>query len=83
MAFIVNHGGVVHSVPDEQVAVHLGVSSIAPNADDPAGKPARMASRAEIAEWHRKQGLEVPAEFAEKGEDADEAPAAPKAPRAR
>lgn len=60
MAYIVNHGGVVHSVPDEQLAVHLGVASIPPSPENPAGKPARMATDDEIDAWYQAQGLDNP-----------------------
>lgn len=60
MAYIVNHGGVVHSVPDDMVDVHLGVASIPPSPENPAGKPARMATDAEIDAWYASQGLDNP-----------------------
>lgn len=63
--FIVNPGGVVHSVNDEEFALHLGLASIKPSEANPAGSPAREATREEIAGWFRMQGLDVPAEYAD------------------
>ena len=68
--YIVNHGGVVHSVNDEDLAIHLGTASMKPSDADPAGKPARMATNEEIAGWFTMQGLPVPDEFAPAKADA-------------
>lgn len=62
--FIVNHGGVIHSVPDEQFLLHLGQASIKPTDANPAGKPAREATRDEIVAYYTRQGLPVPEEYA-------------------
>lgn len=77
--YIVNHGGVVHSVNDEDLAIHLGTASMKPSDADPAGKPARMATNEEIAGWFTMQGLPVPDEFAPAKVDADDASGGKKA----
>lgn len=71
--YIVNHGGVVHSVNDEDFAVALGNASRKPTEADPAGKPAREATREEIAGWFRMQGLPVPEEYQSAESDAKKA----------
>ncbi len=68
--FIVNHGGVVHIVNDEDFATHLGQASIKPSEQDPAGKPAREASREEIEAFCAEHGIASP--FASDGEPASE-----------
>ena len=55
--YIVNHGGVIHSVNDEDFAVALGNASLKPTEADPAGKPAREATPDEVAAWYAAQGL--------------------------
>ena len=55
--YLVNHGGVVHSVNDEGFARHLGMASKKPTEADPAGKPAREATSEEVSAWYAKQGL--------------------------
>ena len=57
--YIVNHGGVVHSVNDEEFAVHLGMASKKPTEADPAGKPAREATPEEVAAYFKRQGLQL------------------------
>ena len=58
MRYIVNHGGVIHSVADEDFQFHLGAASKRPTEDDPAGKPAREATPAEVKAYYRKQGID-------------------------
>lgn len=56
--YLVNHGGVVHSVNDEEFAIHLGMASKKPTEEDPAGKPAREATPEEVAAYFKRQGLQ-------------------------
>lgn len=55
--YLVNHGGAIHSVNDEDFAIHLGMASKKPTEADPAGKPAREATPAEVSAWYARQGL--------------------------
>lgn len=55
--YLVNHGGVVHSVSDEDFALHLGMASLKPTEENPAGKPAREATAEEVSAWFATQGL--------------------------
>lgn len=71
--YLVNHGGVVHSVNDEDWAVSLGNASLKPTDANPAGSPAREATAEEVAAWFVAQGLPVPDEFAPKSDDGGKA----------
>jgi hypothetical protein len=64
MRYIVNHGGEIHSVADEDFQFHLGAASKRPTEDDPAGKPAREATPAEIRAYYRRQGIDYTPERA-------------------
>ena len=71
--YIVNHGGVVHSVNDDEFALHLGLASLKPSDGNPAGSPAREATAEEVAAWFTAQGLPVPDEFAPKSDEGGKA----------
>ncbi len=55
--YLVNHGGVVHSVNDEDWATALGNASMKPSDANPAGSPARVATLEEITAFWAAQGL--------------------------
>lgn len=55
--YIVNHGGMVHSVNDADFALALQNGSRKPTQEDPAGKPAREATADEVTAWYASQGL--------------------------
>ncbi len=55
--YLVNHGGVIHSVNDEDWAVAMGNASMKPTDANPAGSPAREATPDEIAQFWAAQGL--------------------------
>ncbi len=55
--YIVNHGGTVHSVNDDEFALHLGLASKKPTEENPAGSPAREATLDEIIAYWAAQGL--------------------------
>jgi hypothetical protein len=57
MRFIVNHGGVVHAVNDDQFALHLGLASKPATPENPAGSPAREATPDEVIAHFARQGL--------------------------
>lgn len=73
--FIVNPGGITHSVPDEDADRILAQrDSFVPSRGD-----FRFATDAEITEWHKAQGLKPPAPVADASDDkaAADAKAAP------
>ncbi len=78
--YLLNHGGAVHSVNDAEFAVALGMASLKPTEQDPAGKPAREATPEEVSAWYATQGLVYdPATGDAHPKDSDEAQAAQQA----
>lgn len=57
MRFIRNHGGAIHPVNDDQFEMHLGLASIPPSREKPAGSPAREATPEEVRAYFARQGL--------------------------
>ncbi len=55
--YIVNHGGVIHSVNDDAFALAMVNGSRPPSPEDPTGKPARVATPDEIVAWWAAQGF--------------------------
>lgn len=55
--YIVNHGGTLHSVNDDEFTLALGNASIPPSKENPAGSPAREATVEEVTAWWAAQGF--------------------------
>jgi hypothetical protein len=55
--YIVNHGGRLHIVNDDEFLQHLQLASRLPTKEQPTGSFAREATPEEVAAWYAAQGL--------------------------